>query len=452
MDTILFLKEGIEFELSSKKEKGKVKFYFQNFPSELFSIEEAENILRTVFIQEDKGEFYKFVGNKQSKLLHVYSSNHLPDWEFRENFVDLVEATKLGYQQCPICFKKLPVIMDYETELSLGMEVAAVVRYYYPVVIVDEPQKRLREIGEKVINCWPLPLKGYSYKFTLIESDGINAIACPAGEIFVTSGLLNSVESDEELEMVLAHEITHVEQRHGYNQYKNAQAMAAAAQVIAIFAGSAGKQTNSSDIVYIISSVARNIVLAGYSRDNEREADAVAILYSEKNTSDGKRKFLLLLKKLKYLQDFYGETKFKLFASHPDLEKRINALQKSQFAFLNPLEKFDGLDKEGNVVASLELLYEMLYETKLTLVANLATTSNLNKKVKLDTRDRNWLSLKTEKTKYDLDLRDEAEIDIDDSTTIIFEMSGNQLISPTINKLSFDFSNVKNWVKSTKEE
>lgn len=59
-------------------------------------------------------------------------------------------------------------------------------------------------------------LKGspFSYEFTVIESDEVNAYALPGGFVTINFGLIRHAQSGEELAAVLAHEIQHVELRH----------------------------------------------------------------------------------------------------------------------------------------------------------------------------------------------------------------------------------------------
>lgn len=55
----------------------------------------------------------------------------------------------------------------------------------------------------------------YSYRFHLVEDPAVNAYALPGGIVVVHSGLLQATRTPEELAGVLAHEIQHVELRHG---------------------------------------------------------------------------------------------------------------------------------------------------------------------------------------------------------------------------------------------
>lgn len=53
------------------------------------------------------------------------------------------------------------------------------------------------------------------YRFGIIDTDEINAFACPGGYIFVTTGLLKILNNENELASVLAHEIGHIEHGDG---------------------------------------------------------------------------------------------------------------------------------------------------------------------------------------------------------------------------------------------
>jgi predicted Zn-dependent protease len=55
----------------------------------------------------------------------------------------------------------------------------------------------------------------YRYRVSVVRSDLVNAGALPGGRIFVFTGLLKRCESADEFAAVLAHEMMHVERRHG---------------------------------------------------------------------------------------------------------------------------------------------------------------------------------------------------------------------------------------------
>jgi hypothetical protein len=85
-------------------------------------------------------------------------------------------------------------------------------------------QQRVEEIGARlalIANANTFELSWgdkrhaeFEYKFKVVESKDINAFSLPGGYIYVYQGLVDFVQSDDELAGVLAHEISHASQRH----------------------------------------------------------------------------------------------------------------------------------------------------------------------------------------------------------------------------------------------
>jgi Zn-dependent protease with chaperone function len=74
----------------------------------------------------------------------------------------------------------------------------------------------VRAMGAKV--AAQAPRQDLRYTFQILGSDAPNALAAPGGYVFVTRGLLDFVESDDELASVLAHEAAHVSKKHALQQ------------------------------------------------------------------------------------------------------------------------------------------------------------------------------------------------------------------------------------------
>jgi len=62
--------------------------------------------------------------------------------------------------------------------------------------------------------------RGIVYRFHVVDSAAINSFALPGGQIFVTSGMLNFIQSEAELAAILGHEISHVDLRHCIERYQ----------------------------------------------------------------------------------------------------------------------------------------------------------------------------------------------------------------------------------------
>ncbi len=94
---------------------------------------------------------------------------------------------------------------------------------------------------------------GIQYRFHVIVTPGINAFAMPGGQIFVTSGLLDFVESEAELAAALGHEISHVDLRHCVERYQYQYKLKALGSMLEF---------------------AHRLMIVGFTQDQESDADS----------------------------------------------------------------------------------------------------------------------------------------------------------------------------------
>ena len=281
-----------------------------------------------------------------SRMLHFVGSNHAPVAAMASSFSDLDEAKTAGMHLCPICFRSIRTIQDYEEEVALGRLTSANIRSTYQLIDSGDSSERLESTGRQVLARWPIPLRGYSYRFSVIDRDDFNAVACPGGWLFVSNSLIEACESDSELEAVLAHEISHIEMRHGIRQYRSAQH---AATIAGIFAGVVGAAASNGDntalmagaVTGVMISLALELSYAGYSRSFEDEADSYALLYVVQNHGDAARAHLAsVLRKLKYNAEIVTGKRERgsAFADHPSLGARLSYVERAQVTqFPSPL-------------------------------------------------------------------------------------------------------------------
>lgn len=105
----------------------------------------------------------------------------------------------------------------------------------------------------------------YPLKFYIIENPTPNAFAIPGGNVVIHSGLLLLADRPEEVAGVLAHEIAHVTQRHGFRGIISSLGLY---QLVQIFIGDA------TGLVAVLASNSSFLMDRKFSRDFEREADA----------------------------------------------------------------------------------------------------------------------------------------------------------------------------------
>lgn len=114
------------------------------------------------------------------------------------------------------------------------------------------------------------------FRFYILDMPIPNALALPEGQIFVSRGVLVLVNSEDELAGILAHEIAHVEEHHAEER----RGLSIATSPIRLGAGIAGWATGLivpglGDAIVELGDSTSGLVLAPYSREQEREADRV---------------------------------------------------------------------------------------------------------------------------------------------------------------------------------
>lgn len=162
------------------------------------------------------------------------------------------------------------------------------------------------------------------YQFVVLDTDEVNAFACPGGTVFVSKGLLRATSSEEELAAVLAHEIAHVTLRHGLAAIQKANLAEAFTYLGAGAAQATMKKEDLQKLTGLFDSsvkdVVHTLITGGYSRDAELAADKLG------------RSFLLgtgydpqaLTRVLAHMQKDGGQGG--MFSTHPAPQDRERAL------------------------------------------------------------------------------------------------------------------------------
>lgn len=167
-----------------------------------------------------------------------------------------------------------------EQEYYIGRAVAAQVFQSYRPLGNPQANAYLNLLGQSLAVFSECPETFGGYHFLLLDSDEVNAFAAPGGLILVSRGMLSCCESEDELAAVLAHEISHVQCRHGLAAIKQSRLT----EAFTIIAAESAKQFGSDDLADLtrefegcVSDVVMTLTTSGYSRDQEREADADAV-------------------------------------------------------------------------------------------------------------------------------------------------------------------------------
>jgi predicted Zn-dependent protease len=128
------------------------------------------------------------------------------------------------------------------------------------------------------------------YHAAILDSDEINAFATPGGHIFLTRGLINSAASEDALASVIAHEIAHIQLRHGIDAIKDSRKINAAVETgkaaVDLFGPVIESKTGvnvskvaelSETLGFSVDDIVTTMITNGYSQKQEFEADAKAL-------------------------------------------------------------------------------------------------------------------------------------------------------------------------------
>lgn len=172
-------------------------------------------------------------------------------------------------------------ISDSE-EYYLGRAVAARILDTYTLYRNPAVTEYVNEVGQTVARKSPRPNTYKGYHFAVLDSEEINAFACPGGTIFITRGLLATCASEDELAAVLAHEVTHVVDKDGINSISKARWTevwtSMGAEAARQYGGVAGNLVNLFE--GSVDDIFKSLVVNGYSRSAEYAADAGSVKIS----------------------------------------------------------------------------------------------------------------------------------------------------------------------------
>jgi predicted Zn-dependent protease len=201
-------------------------------------------------------------------------------------------------------------------EVKIGKSIA---RHVERKLKLDEDavlQERVAEIGEKLAQVCDRKTIVYHFK-VLADEENKNAFALPGGYVYIFRGLLNALETDDEIAAVLGHEIGHIAARHSI---KRQQASVEYSVLMAALAS----QTDTKTQVDISKAVAH--LFLSYSREDELLADNLAVKYLRRAGYNSEAA-LTVLEKLSQIQKEEPIRKYRKFRAHPYLSQRIAAMR-----------------------------------------------------------------------------------------------------------------------------
>jgi predicted Zn-dependent protease len=212
--------------------------------------------------------------------------------------------------------------ISIEKEKELSREFLSVVFRQYKVIDSLIVVNYINELGQKILSAFPS--QPFKYHFYVIKDDSLNAFAGPAGYIFVNSGLIRAMESEEELAGVISHEIAHASLRHiskkiEQSKKTNMATLAGIAAGVLLGLGGAG---DAAGAVIMGSAAAGQASALAYSRHDETQADQVGLKYLN-HTGYSAKGLLVVMKKMRGKEWFDSSVIPTYMRTHPAPEERM---------------------------------------------------------------------------------------------------------------------------------
>jgi predicted Zn-dependent protease len=178
----------------------------------------------------------------------------------------------------------------------------------------------LEETGRRLVPHTHRPQM--PYRFHCVNATYVNAYAFPGGSIAATRGILLALDDEAELAALLGHEMGHVNARHTARQMSQGtlvQAVVGGLSAVAQAQGSLYGQVAGQ-----LGMIGAGALLASYSRDNEREADALGLQYMVR-AGYGADGFVGLMDILRGMSKHKPGAIELMFSTHPMSDERYQS-------------------------------------------------------------------------------------------------------------------------------
>jgi predicted Zn-dependent protease len=200
--------------------------------------------------------------------------------------------------------------MSTQTEIAIG-------RQYDQQIVessVVETDPLLQQWVQSVSNkLWAeTARKDVPYNVKILKVNDINAFSTLGGYVYMNEGLLDFVQSDDELAGVIGHETGHIERRHAVSMQSKSQILGLLLGVASLF----------SQFIYNFGNLLQAGAIAKMERGNELQADRYGLLLMSRAGYDPQA-MLSMQQHLGALEGEHNDLVTKYFQSHPGSSNRV---------------------------------------------------------------------------------------------------------------------------------
>lgn len=237
--------------------------------------------------------------------------------------VDISKAIDMTFTTIQATEKAARPISE-EEEYFVGRAVAARLLQFYPLYDNPKLTQYLNLIGKTLALHSEKPYTFGGYHLAVLNTNEVNAFACPGGMILITKGMIQLAQTEDELASIIAHEIAHINHRDGINSIKQARWT----EALTTIGTKAARQYGSEGFIRLLNifegsvdDILKTLVVNGYSRTQEFSADEKALSYLTK-AGYNPNALVNVLERMKKYSSTGG-----IFKTHPETEDRINNIK-----------------------------------------------------------------------------------------------------------------------------
>lgn len=162
-------------------------------------------------------------------------------------------------------------LISVPQEIEIGREENAQVRKQIRELRDPRVTAYIARVGQRLARV--APGAKYPYSFQVADNREINAFSLPGGPVWINRGVMRAAGNESQVASVLAHEIAHIAQRHAADQMEKTLLARWSLGVLGAMLGNVG----GAGTAQAAGAMVANGVFLKFSRDDEREADAVGL-------------------------------------------------------------------------------------------------------------------------------------------------------------------------------
>ncbi len=133
--------------------------------------------------------------------------------------------------------------------------------------VQDDRARSFRRVGTNLIDALPEKERTrWDFSFRVLDNKEVNAFALPGGPMFIYTGLLDRIQSADELAAVTGHELAHVREEHWARQYESEMGRTIGLELLL-------GVTRTKGAIGDLARAANGLLSLNYSRKEEDQAD-----------------------------------------------------------------------------------------------------------------------------------------------------------------------------------